>query len=152
MSDFYLNYHLATHSPTRILSASVRENILFSHEYEETFYNLVIEGELSLLHILGCIPIFLHSMRPGSRSCIIISRRPDGGGRKRFVYCCNLASLSDAAGAGITVGLCFVVSYKVGTNFCVAQRGAACADLSCSRRLCTSRPVCHVNPQLDTFC
>ncbi|KAF9525987.1 multidrug resistance-associated ABC transporter [Crepidotus variabilis] len=27
-----------------ILSASVRDNILFSHEYDETFYNLVIEG------------------------------------------------------------------------------------------------------------
>ncbi|KAF8202113.1 multidrug resistance-associated ABC transporter [Pholiota molesta] len=27
-----------------ILSATVRENILFSHEYDETFYNLVIEG------------------------------------------------------------------------------------------------------------
>uniref|UniRef100_A0A8H8CHK1 Metal resistance protein YCF1 n=1 Tax=Psilocybe cubensis TaxID=181762 RepID=A0A8H8CHK1_PSICU len=27
-----------------ILSTTVRENILFSHEYDETFYNLVIEG------------------------------------------------------------------------------------------------------------
>ncbi|KAF9473354.1 multidrug resistance-associated ABC transporter [Pholiota conissans] len=27
-----------------ILSATVRDNILFSHEYDETFYNLVIEG------------------------------------------------------------------------------------------------------------
>ncbi|KAF8957433.1 multidrug resistance-associated ABC transporter [Flammula alnicola] len=37
-----------------ILSATVRENILFSHEYDETFYNLVVEGcalgqDLSLL-------------------------------------------------------------------------------------------------------
>ncbi|KAG6828729.1 hypothetical protein H0H92_006917 [Tricholoma furcatifolium] len=37
-----------------ILSATVRENILFSHEYDETFYNLVIEAcalgqDLSLL-------------------------------------------------------------------------------------------------------
>lgn len=28
----------------RILSATVRDNILFSHEYDETFYNLVVEG------------------------------------------------------------------------------------------------------------
>jgi hypothetical protein len=34
----------------RILSASIRDNILFSHEYDETFYNLVIEG--------GCLPVF----------------------------------------------------------------------------------------------
>ena len=26
------------------MSATVRENILFSHEYDEVFYNLVIEG------------------------------------------------------------------------------------------------------------
>jgi ATP-binding cassette, subfamily C (CFTR/MRP), member 1 len=28
----------------RILSASVRDNILFSHEYDENFYNLVLDG------------------------------------------------------------------------------------------------------------
>jgi ABC-type multidrug transport system fused ATPase/permease subunit len=28
----------------RILSATVRDNILFSHEYDEVFYNLVVEG------------------------------------------------------------------------------------------------------------
>lgn len=26
------------------MSATVRENIIFSHEYEETFYNMVIDG------------------------------------------------------------------------------------------------------------
>lgn len=31
-----------------ILSATVRENILFSHEYDETFYNMVVEGMLTL--------------------------------------------------------------------------------------------------------
>lgn len=30
----------------RILSATVRDNILFSHEYDEVYYNLVIEGAL----------------------------------------------------------------------------------------------------------
>jgi len=34
------------HGSYRILSASIRDNILFSHEYDETFYNLVIEGKL----------------------------------------------------------------------------------------------------------
>lgn len=29
----------------RIMSATVRDNILFSHEYDEVFYNLVIEGD-----------------------------------------------------------------------------------------------------------
>jgi len=28
----------------RILSATLKENILFSHEYDETFYNLVVEA------------------------------------------------------------------------------------------------------------
>lgn len=36
----------------RILSASIRDNILFSHEYDETFYNLVIEGELAPVSFL----------------------------------------------------------------------------------------------------
>jgi len=36
----------------RILSATVRENILFSHEYDETFYNLVIEGNAISLCLL----------------------------------------------------------------------------------------------------
>lgn len=38
------NLHLTASLHPRILSASVRENILFSHEYDETFYNLVVEG------------------------------------------------------------------------------------------------------------
>ena len=29
---------------SRILSATVRDNILFSHTYDESFYDLVIEG------------------------------------------------------------------------------------------------------------
>ncbi len=29
------------------MSATVRENILFSHEYDEVFYNLVIEGDFA---------------------------------------------------------------------------------------------------------
>jgi hypothetical protein len=31
------------------MSATVRENIIFFHEYEETFYNLVIEGKLYMI-------------------------------------------------------------------------------------------------------
>jgi hypothetical protein len=32
----------------RIVSATIRDNILFSHEYDETFYDLVIDGEFLL--------------------------------------------------------------------------------------------------------
>lgn len=35
------------------MSATVRENIIFFHEYEETFYNLVIEGELYIVCLDG---------------------------------------------------------------------------------------------------
>ncbi|KJA15567.1 hypothetical protein HYPSUDRAFT_48272 [Hypholoma sublateritium FD-334 SS-4] len=38
-----------------ILSATVRENILFSHEYDETFYSLVIEG-CALAQDLALLP------------------------------------------------------------------------------------------------
>ncbi|KAG2338565.1 hypothetical protein BDR05DRAFT_1004136 [Suillus weaverae] len=37
------NVPYAAHNPW-ILSATVRDKILFSHEYDEVFYNLVIEG------------------------------------------------------------------------------------------------------------
>ena len=30
----------------RIMSATVKENILFAHEYDETFYNLVLDGRI----------------------------------------------------------------------------------------------------------
>lgn len=30
-----------------IMSATIRDNILFSHEYEESFYNLVLDGKSS---------------------------------------------------------------------------------------------------------
>jgi len=36
---------VADPAPHRIMSATIRDNILFSHEYDETFYNLVIEGK-----------------------------------------------------------------------------------------------------------
>ena len=28
----------------RLMGASIRDNILFSHKYDETFYNLVLDG------------------------------------------------------------------------------------------------------------
>jgi hypothetical protein len=28
----------------RLMGASIRDNILFSHEYDESFYNLVLDG------------------------------------------------------------------------------------------------------------
>lgn len=42
---FLINLELFNQKhPPRIMSATVRENIIFSHEYEETFYNMVIDG------------------------------------------------------------------------------------------------------------
>ena len=34
--------------PRRIMSATIRDNILFSHKYEEEFYNLVLDGVSAL--------------------------------------------------------------------------------------------------------
>ncbi len=34
-----------SHTLTRIMSATIRDNITFSHEYDEVFYNLVLDGE-----------------------------------------------------------------------------------------------------------
>ena len=28
----------------RLMGASIRDNILFSHEYDEAFYNMVLDG------------------------------------------------------------------------------------------------------------
>jgi hypothetical protein len=36
--------HRCSRLVRRILSASIRDNILFSHEYNEDFYNLVLDG------------------------------------------------------------------------------------------------------------
>ena len=33
----------------RIQSASIRDNILFSHEYDDAFYNVVLDGMFSSL-------------------------------------------------------------------------------------------------------
>jgi len=33
------------HQARRIMSGTIKDNILFSHEYDETFYNLVLDGE-----------------------------------------------------------------------------------------------------------
>ena len=29
----------------RIMSGTIKDNILFSHQYDDTFYNLVLDGE-----------------------------------------------------------------------------------------------------------
>jgi hypothetical protein len=39
------------------MSATVRENILFSHEYDETFYNLVVEGNAYVCCSFGYFPL-----------------------------------------------------------------------------------------------
>jgi hypothetical protein len=46
-----LRLGVASNARYRVLSSTVRDNILFSHEYDETFYNLVIEG-LSLAPLI----------------------------------------------------------------------------------------------------
>ena len=33
------------HSMHRIMSGTIKDNILFSYDYDETFYNLVLDGE-----------------------------------------------------------------------------------------------------------
>ena len=33
------------HVGDRIMSATIRENIVFNYEYDETFYNLVLDGK-----------------------------------------------------------------------------------------------------------
>lgn len=38
----------------RILSASIRSNILFSHEYDESFYNLVLDGRTGRDSVYVC--------------------------------------------------------------------------------------------------
>ncbi|KAF9457511.1 multidrug resistance-associated ABC transporter [Collybia nuda] len=55
-----------------ILSASVRENILFSHEYEETFYNLVVEA-CALGQDLALLPQGI-TLSGGQRARIALAR------------------------------------------------------------------------------
>jgi hypothetical protein len=35
---------LLTNTLDRIMNATIRENILFSHRYDEEFYNVVLDG------------------------------------------------------------------------------------------------------------
>ena len=49
------------------MGASIRDNILFSHEYDETFYNLVLDGAY-----IKVIPFFVFN--PLSIACAL---RPD---------------------------------------------------------------------------
>jgi ATP-binding cassette, subfamily C (CFTR/MRP), member 1 len=39
-----LNPKQLTEVLDRLMGASIRDNILFSHEYDEAFYNLVLDG------------------------------------------------------------------------------------------------------------
>jgi ATP-binding cassette, subfamily C (CFTR/MRP), member 1 len=40
----------------RLMGASIRDNILFSHEFDEAFYNLVLDGECFRDHRRLCAP------------------------------------------------------------------------------------------------
>lgn len=68
----------------RIMSATVRENILFSHEFDETFYNLVVEGKRSFSRLLHDLD-FCSSLRTWPRSCITSQWRYDRSRRKGYV-------------------------------------------------------------------
>lgn len=47
----------------RIMSATVRENILFSHEYDEIFYNLVVDGKTLFLVTSSRVWLLLQPVR-----------------------------------------------------------------------------------------
>ena len=52
----------------RLMGASIRDNILFSHEYDETFYNLVLDGAYDPSRPWHfCIHLPSDSMRASSR-------------------------------------------------------------------------------------
>ena len=40
----FLSPEQLTQVSDRLMGASIRDNILFSHEYDEAFYNLVLDG------------------------------------------------------------------------------------------------------------
>ena len=55
----------------RLMGASIRDNILFSHEYDEAFYNLVLDGVYSEGHYQLNTA---HNLTP---LCIACALRPD---------------------------------------------------------------------------
>lgn len=50
------------------MSASIRDNIVFSHEYDEIFYNLVLDGKSFLRHRLQLLTAVM---------CTACALRPD---------------------------------------------------------------------------
>ena len=40
-----LCFYIFAHCTRRIMSGTIKDNILFSHQYDDTFYNLVLDGE-----------------------------------------------------------------------------------------------------------
>jgi hypothetical protein len=44
------------------MSGTIKDNILFSHHYDETFYNLVIDGERSNPGNLCCDSRWIYSL------------------------------------------------------------------------------------------
>lgn len=47
---FFIPVHLIL-KINRIMSATIRDNIVFSHEYDEVFYKLVLEGALTFFNV-----------------------------------------------------------------------------------------------------
>jgi ATP-binding cassette, subfamily C (CFTR/MRP), member 1 len=59
----HLNHEHLIETMNRLMGASIRDNILFSHEYDESFYNLVLDGMclkdyqlLCIIHV--CLPFY----------------------------------------------------------------------------------------------
>jgi hypothetical protein len=62
------------------MSATIRDNILFSHAYDETFYNLVLDGMCSIYIRLLHVYLSTASLRAQTRFGSPVSRRSDRGG------------------------------------------------------------------------
>ena len=68
----------------RIMSATIRDNILFSHKYDEVFYNIVLDGELCKAFLLPiCSDSCPCSLRSSSGLGSAAAGRYDRSWRKR---------------------------------------------------------------------
>lgn len=90
----------------RILSATVRENITFFHEFDEDFYSLVLEGiPISYPLSYDTYTHLVSSLCTHARLGFIAQRRHDGSRRKRYEFIVQGARLlkEKSNSIGITV-------------------------------------------------
>ena len=74
----------------RILSATVRDNILFSHEYDEVFYDLVIEGLLIICAIINELQVINLGCALGPDLALLPQGDMTEVGEKGEQICCSL--------------------------------------------------------------